>query len=145
MHRLDPIWTVKTGSLFLFSVDAKELFLSEGLTFIIMEFDALRPSTILGTVSMAPKDINSSNGERLEFKLNPPPGGPATVPGYLAIRCRRASDYDIKFMKSFASSPSNPTDATDLLTPKGNGGNIATYFRRQTRTAKDGKTKEVRT
>jgi hypothetical protein len=141
---LDPIWTLKTGSLFLLSVDAKELFLSEGLVCLVKDFDKLGAHETLGSITVPPKTIYNAKGERMEFKLESPPGKPVNFSGHLAIRCRRASDYDIKFMKSYAENMSEMKHEVDHLAAKGGSGNIASYFRRQARISKDTGHKEVR-
>jgi len=138
---LDPIWTVRTGSLFLFKVKAEALFLSEGLLFTVKDYDAFGSDERLGIFYVAPKVVYESKGERLE--LLPTPGAKVKeVPGYIAIRIRRATDDDIKFMdehvhKKVRGTPtlSIMSKATDQL---GGGGALKSYFSRQARHIKDG-------
>jgi hypothetical protein len=142
---LDPIWTLKTGSLFLLTINPKELFLSEGLLCLVMDFDKVGKNEKLGAITIPPRVLFDSKGDRMEFKLGPPPGKTGEVDGHLAIRCRRASEHDIHFLKDYADSQKRnalqnrfhkePAQSTDT---KGGSGNIASYFRRQSRTVKDG-------
>lgn len=102
---LDPIWTVKTGSLFLLEVESEQLFLEDGMKFLVKDFDQFGSNETLGLVHVPPRTLYRANGERMEFKLQPVPGKTAgEVPGYLAIRCRRATTYDKTFMQGMQSS-----------------------------------------
>ncbi len=98
---LDPIWTLKTHSLFLLTIESRELFLSEGLVCDLMDFDAVGAHEKLGVVVVPPNVIYEASGKRLEFKLQPPNEKVKEVPGHLAIRCRKATEYDIEFMKNY--------------------------------------------
>jgi hypothetical protein len=101
---LDPIWTLKTGSLFLLTIESKKLFLEEGLNFAIKDFDQFGKDETLGVINVNPRIIYLAQGERTEFKILPPSGSKSNeVPGYLVIRCRRASEYDQKFMADYES------------------------------------------
>lgn len=102
---LDPIWTVKTDSLFLLESEAEELFIEEGMKFLVKDFDQFGGNETLGLVHVPPKTLYLADGERMEFKLQPIPGKTSDeVPGFLAIRCRRATAHDKKFMEGFESS-----------------------------------------
>ena len=102
---MDPIWTVKTGSLFLLEVESEQLFLEDGLKFLVKDFDQFGGNETLGLVHVPPRTIYRADGERMEFKLQPVPGKTAgEVPGYLAIRCRRATTYDKTFIEGLRSS-----------------------------------------
>lgn len=100
---LNPIWTLKTGSLFLLTVESETLFVEDGMKFIVKDFDQLGKDEVLGLVHVNPRLLYRSKGERMEFKLQPPIGSKdKEVPGYLVLRCRRATEYDIKFMAEYA-------------------------------------------
>lgn len=102
---LDPIWTVKTGSLFLLEIESERLFIEDGMTFLIKDFDQFGGNETLGLVHVPPKTLYFAKGERMEFKLQPVPGKTNDeVPGFLAIRCRRATSHDLDFMESYESS-----------------------------------------
>jgi hypothetical protein len=102
---LDPIWTVKTNSLFVLEVAAEELFIEDGMKFLVKDFDQFGGNETLGLVSVPPKTLYLAQGERMEFKLQPVPGKTADeVPGYLAIRCRRASTQDKNFVAGLEGS-----------------------------------------
>lgn len=121
-YSLDPIWTVKTQSLFLLEIDAEELFIEDGMTFLVKDFDQFGGHETLGVVHVPPKTLYLANGERMEFKLQAVPGKTRDeVPGYLALRCRRASAYDKSFMESCEGSlqavaaPKFPKTANNAL------------------------------
>ena len=149
---LDPIWTIKTNSLFLLKIDAKQLFRSEGLLCIVYDYDKLGGNERLGAVTIPPKTIYDAKGERLEFKLGPPPGKTDDVPGYLAVRVRRATKNDIDFMtkreesgKKFRLPAKKQVEESDS---KGGSGNIRSMLTRRSRIAKTGLNagkREVRT
>jgi len=122
---LDPIWTVKSGSLFLLKLTVEELFTSNGLICEAMDFDKFGGNDKLGLITVPPKVLFEAKGERLEYRLLPSKGSMApsvsllvqdfvavaslvtdlsrlfSPQGGLAIRCRRATDYDIEFMNDF--------------------------------------------
>jgi hypothetical protein len=103
IYSLNPIWTLQTGSLFIMSIDAKELFAGDGLFCRVLDYDVLS-SDDLGYFVVPPDLLYKGNGEREVFKLKAPPRSKGEVPGYVAIRCRRATQYDKEFMKEFESS-----------------------------------------
>ena len=101
---LNPIWTLQTGSLFLLTIDSKDLFAGDGLFCRVVDYDVISNDD-LGMFVVPPAVLYTANGEREVFKLKPPPRSKEKeVPGYLAIRCRRATQYDKDFMKEFESS-----------------------------------------
>ena len=142
LFRLDPIWTVKTGGLFLFTVDPESLFLSEGLLFTVKDYDALGTNEQLGHFYVSGSLIYDGKGERWEFKLLPMPGSKKkAIPGHVGVKCRRATDYDIKFMKEhvYKSLKAGGMNKMDMTTEqRGGQGALVSYFRRQTRTNKEG-------
>ena len=139
---LDPIWTVKSGGLFLFTVNVETLFLSEGLRFLVKDFDAMSYDRQMGQVCVTHDLIYRGTGKRMEWKLLPTPASQKKeVPGYVAIKCRRARDYDIHFMREHVqkSLKSVGMNKMDLKTEQQGGQGVrVSYFRRQTRTTKEG-------
>jgi hypothetical protein len=104
---LNPIWTVKTCSLFLWTVYVKDLFLSDGLHCIVFDFDQVSANEQLGQVYLSPRLLYEATGERMEFALTPPPqanDASVDIAGFLAVRCRRASGFDMRFMKELAET-----------------------------------------
>ena len=107
---LNPIWTLKTGSLFILNVDSRRFFIEEGVKFVVKDFDKLGTDDVLGICKVDPKVFYKADGERMEFNLIPPrednagsrDGGKASTGGTLVIRCRRATQYDLKFMADFS-------------------------------------------
>jgi hypothetical protein len=153
-NRLDPIWTLKTDSLFLWTVNAKELFLSDGLQCFLWDFDKIGQDDILAWINVPPYILYGAVGERLEFKLQPPPGSnKVEVPGYMAIRCRRASEYDKRFMRENAeakaadntsSGPLSLKNITKLATEsQGGGATVLSLMRQNKRVMKDKSDKSV--
>jgi hypothetical protein len=71
------------------------------MKFIVKDYDQLGKDEVLGIVHVNPRILYKAKGQRLELKLQPPMGSRKEVPGYLVIRCRRASEYDIKFMADY--------------------------------------------
>lgn len=74
LHSLDPIWTVKTGSLFLLKLTTEELFTSNGLICEVMDFDKFGGNDKLGLITVPPKVLFEGKGERLEYDLLPSKG-----------------------------------------------------------------------
>ena len=138
---LDPIWTVMTGSLFLLKIDVKKLFRGEGLLCVVHDYDKLGENERLGAITIPPKTIYDAKGERMEFKLGPPPGKANDVPGYLVVRIRRATKYDIDFMTKTKESKRAfiPTKKlAEVDSHKGGSGNIKSMLTRRSRVAKTG-------
>jgi hypothetical protein len=74
--------------------------LSEGLLCIVHDFDQVGYHDTLGQIYITPQMLYQALGERIELQLKPPLFNHAVdFAGYLAIRCRRASEYDKDFMK----------------------------------------------
>jgi hypothetical protein len=141
---LDPIWTIKTESLFLLEVDTADLFLSEGLLCILYDFDKVGKDEKLGAITISPKTLYEAKGERMEFKLEPAPGQTKEVPGYLAIRCRKATDYDAKFMIDFKQGADSDLLGLKAATSKahdtkGGASNLKSLLGRNTKVFKNGK------
>jgi hypothetical protein len=134
---------VKTKSLFLLEVDTKELFLSEGLLCSLYDYDKVGANEKLGAITIPPKTLYDAKGERMEFKLGPSPGETKDVPGYLSIRCRRATDYDANFMTDFEKGTDSDLLGLKAATSKahhtkGGASNIKSLMSRNTKTEKNG-------
>eukprot|EP00339_Tiarina_fusa_P025749 CAMPEP_0117019744 /NCGR_PEP_ID=MMETSP0472-20121206/15103_1 /TAXON_ID=693140 ORGANISM="Tiarina fusus, Strain LIS" /NCGR_SAMPLE_ID=MMETSP0472 /ASSEMBLY_ACC=CAM_ASM_000603 /LENGTH=1103 /DNA_ID=CAMNT_0004724777 /DNA_START=181 /DNA_END=3489 /DNA_ORIENTATION=+ len=133
---LDPIWTLKTGSLFLLEVESKHLFVEEGLTLLVKDYDQFGGNEMLGVVKVPAHKLYQAKGERMELKLQPPPGSRETeIGGYLALRCRRATEYDKKFMAGYDES-CKAVAATEI--PKSKTSDIRSIVTRKERVEKDG-------
>jgi hypothetical protein len=138
---LDPIWTIKTDSLFLFTVSSQELFTSDGLVFILKDFDKLGGNEKLGVVTVPAKTLYEANGERMEFKLQSPSYKSRDVSGYMAIRCRKASPSDIKFMEESRVPKSKQLDFLHKAVSEGKtgAGTIKSILSKRTRVVASGK------
>lgn len=96
---LNPIWTLRKKSLFLWTVDALELFQSEeGLMFEVKDYDMIGGKDSMGAFEVDARTLYKSNGERLEYALKPLLGQPDYGTGKIFVRIRRATEYDIDFI-----------------------------------------------
>lgn len=144
------MWTVATGSLFLLTADFKTLFQGDGLHLFLNDFDSVGKHETLGIAVVSPKKIYNGTGERMELKLQPPSAAVKEVSGHIAVRCRRASEYDIQFMENLNSKKGpKPHEALmpALHIPTTGSNAIKSALSRQHRIAKHGPNagkKEVR-
>ena len=68
---LNPIWTLRKGALFIWKIDALELFESEeGLVFEVKDRDIISSNDSLGAFNISPRTLYGWNGERRVSKLN---------------------------------------------------------------------------
>jgi hypothetical protein len=138
---LNPIWTLTTGSLFLLTIESERFFVEDGMKFVIKDFDQFGKDDVLGLVHVNPRILYLANGERMEFKLQPPMGSnDEEVPGYLVLRCRRATDYDIKFMSEYAKTK-GAKGVASYEHPKVNTGLVKTMTTWNRKKDKDGRIK----
>ncbi len=136
---LNPIFTLRKLSLFTWEISARELFLQDqggagGLQLLVYDFDTLGANDLLGRTFIPAKDLYQAKEERLTYRLeNPKPGQDGKkkngiartlqMPlqekkhGTISIRCRRATDYDEEFMKTFTEH-SKKKDVTGILRKK---------------------------
>lgn len=69
-QRVNPIWTIDSGSLFLLDVTPEDFFgSSQGLSFIIRDFDTISSNDTLGKVFVEQDDLLNGDGERVEHDL----------------------------------------------------------------------------
>lgn len=132
----------------MYTVTTKALLVGHGLTFTLRDFDQVGNDEFLGSFVVDGKTIFEAKGERWEYKLEDPEKK-EEIPGHAAIRIRKASSSDIKFMEEYKNSKKrgvlgkrverNVIPKEDL---KGGASNIASYFRRQKRVVKEG-SKEI--
>lgn len=102
---LNPVWTVKTGSLFLLTVTSKELFMSDGLMCEVADFDKLGFNEVLGAIFLPPKFLYEAKGQRMTYKLQKSPHGAKDYgKGSLSVRVRHATANDKQFMKELKES-----------------------------------------
>mmetsp|Transcript_36349 Transcript_36349/g.79135 ORF Transcript_36349/g.79135 Transcript_36349/m.79135 type:complete len:1145 (+) Transcript_36349:145-3579(+) len=101
-NTLEPIYTVKTGSLFLFSTTLRKLFdAREGLKFTVKDYDTVGKNETLGVAVIPPRTLYDANGERMVLPLAPEVGEKFAKGGngFIAIRCRKATEHDRQFMR----------------------------------------------
>ena len=88
----------------LLSSSIKDLFLSggvKGLTLEVCDFDSMTSDDVLGTAVVPPKDIYNAHEERLGYPLliEDEDGFYLESGGSIAIRIRRATDYEKEFLE----------------------------------------------
>jgi hypothetical protein len=119
-----PIWTLRKGSLFIWKVDALELFESHpGLVFEVKDYDAVGEDESLGAFTVNARTLYKwPQNERKVFALKSLPGEKDWKQGRIALRVRRATEYDIEFMEKYNSkqktmpSPPKMAEIKDVLT-----------------------------
>ena len=120
----DPIWTLRKGSLFIWTVDSLDLFRSyDGLIFEVKDFETIGGNDSLGAFNINARTLYRWNGERREFSLRPLIGQPDYKrSSKIALRVRRATEHDLKFMNEYRSAerkaislPSIGTGTTSAL------------------------------
>lgn len=100
-NTLNPVFTVKSNSLFILSVSAEKLYAYNGLQFKVKDHDDFGVSNdTLGFVDVTAQQLYESTSDRLEFELDLPPGKKGKKTGHIAFRCRPATDYDVEFLES---------------------------------------------
>jgi len=108
----DPIWTLKTHSVFILSKQIQELLLHEtGLEFTVKDHEVTGLHRTVGAVKVHPRDLLASNGERIVLSLSTfshfKTKSVENEEGKIAIRCRRATDEDKKSLSRFALNESS--------------------------------------
>ena len=92
-NTLDPIWTIKSKSIFIFTLYPEEYYNAD-LVFDVR--DSFHPNLILGQLHFSNEDLIKAKGERITRNLKNLETG-EDVQGCLAIRCRRANQNDKDF------------------------------------------------
>ncbi|KAL7547952.1 hypothetical protein ACHAWF_011221 [Thalassiosira exigua] len=101
----NPIWTLRKGALFVWKVDALDLFQSEeGLVFEVKDYDAIGSDESLGAFGVTPRTLYRWDGERREFALKPLVGERDLGRGKVSLRVRRATEHDVEFMRKYEES-----------------------------------------
>jgi Ca2+-dependent lipid-binding protein len=72
-HEDNPIWSLRSKSLFLWRINARELFMSEdGLIFEVKDYDAVGENESMGAFSVQAQTLYRwKDGERRKFDLKP--------------------------------------------------------------------------
>lgn len=147
--RVNPIYTVKEGSVFIVDVMKAEFLQSEGLRFIVKDYDTVGRNDELGHVQVPPKTLIGANGDRMVFPLSPPKGSKYKEAGVLNLRCRLASKYDRKFLDYLSSQKGDfmGIDRNTNIVMKPLGGSRALLKEKSSaaeKTGKDAGIKKVR-
>jgi hypothetical protein len=125
-------------------VEVGTLFGCDGLLCVLHDFDAIGADEKLGQFCISPKQLYDAKGERMEFALQPIPGDTNTVTGHIAIRCRRATDFDMNFMNDYNKISTKGTDFLGMLAfekladGKGGAGAITSILSKRTKVVKHG-------
>ena len=118
-NNLNPIWTVKTKSLFIFTIDPEDYF-SNDLVFEVRDKELLKRNKTLGKAVISNQKFMKAKGKRIELQLREDlqMGKDKDAQGILAIKCRRAGDADVDFMKTLkAGELLTRTNYNDFVTP----------------------------
>jgi hypothetical protein len=103
LHSLNPIWTVDSGSLFILSYTAEELFsYAAGLTFLIKDYDGLSGNETIGKVEVPPTDLLAMRGDRTELNISAMGNFKSKTHFFtpkLQLRARKATSGDLEFLK----------------------------------------------
>jgi len=98
----NPIWTLRKGGLFIWKVNALDLFQSEdGLIFEVKDYDTIGKNESLGAFNVNARTLYKWNGERREFALKPLLGQRDFKQGKVSLRARRATQHDIDFLDNY--------------------------------------------
>ena len=117
----NPIWTLRKESLFIWTVDALELFESEdGLVFEVKDYDMIGSHDSLGAFKVNARTLYKWNGERREFALKPLLGHKDHgAEGKIYLRVRRATCDDIRFMQEYNEKKNHKIVAVPNVMAKG--------------------------
>ena len=96
---LDPIWTVRTKSLFTFSLHPDDFYSHDDMIFEVKDKAILTKEKCLGQAMFPIKKLIECKGERHAIKLQYIQTG-ESAQGYLAIRCKRATASEIEFVEN---------------------------------------------
>jgi hypothetical protein len=113
-RNLDPIYTIKTNSMFIFTLHPEDYYHSD-IVFQINDFESFSTNKYLGQVELSNEELLTSDGQRIERKLKNLETGTETQ-GYLAIRCKRATQQDIDFVRDSTKSVEPVRKAQNLYT-----------------------------
>jgi hypothetical protein len=107
---LDPIWTLKTGSLGLISMTPEAFFsCSSGMTLLIKDYDAVGSNDLLGQVVIGLDELLESKGERIGYDVVVERNFQKSLKdpekqSKLFLRIKEASRGDIEVRASFVRS-----------------------------------------
>lgn len=111
----EPIWTLKTQSLFTFTFFPEDLYCSE---FIIEVRDSnFQEDVKLGQVLIPNKSLLMGSGERVELDLKYVLNKFEDVKGHLVVRYKQASENEVQFMTNAAKNK-KPTVINNYITPR---------------------------
>ena len=145
---LNPVYTLRDKSFFLFTTSVRDLFfldtgsyansdavadaVENGLMFEVCDNDRITSDGDLGIAIVPPKDIYSAHEERLVYPIEPrwdisdqedqgqDDISDMNTQGTIAIRIRRATDYDKEFMATFQGYDKSD-DTTAVLVERDDG------------------------
>lgn len=102
---LNPVFTLREKAFFIWSISAHDFFVeADGLTLVVYDFDMRGRNEVLGAATIPIKDIYHANEERLCYSLKALVVGKKTRghnQGKIAVRIRRATDYDKEFLETY--------------------------------------------
>jgi hypothetical protein len=102
---LNPVFTLRHNAFFLWSISTQDLFVeADGLTLMVYDFDMGGKNELLGAATVPAKDIYNANEERRCYPLKALVLGNRKRghdQGKIAVRIRRATDYDKEFLETY--------------------------------------------
>eukprot|EP00979_Chaetoceros_neogracilis_P013069 scaffold3655_cov260-Chaetoceros_neogracile.AAC.1 len=114
--KLDPIWTIGTNSLFVFTLNPGDYYAHE-MMFEVRDKETFVAGSTLGQAVLPNQRIVKSRGERIELKLKHLQQN-KDAQGFLAVRCRRAKASDIDFIENFDKKKATSRKSfEDFVTP----------------------------
>lgn len=103
IHRLNPVWTIDTGSLFLLDMTPEKFFSSGlGLSFAICDCDVFGQADKLGSVFVAQEELLEGTGKRVEYPIILDSKYRKARGCRLVLRFRQATNVDTEFMQTYA-------------------------------------------
>ena len=117
----NPIYTLRKNGFFLFTTSVRELFLGDinegvqGLMLEVCDFKSRGANNVLSTALIPPKDIYNAKEERLIYPLHFfLEEQQENMEGSIAVRIRRATDYDKEFLFAYEEYGKRD-ETTDVL------------------------------
>lgn len=96
-NSLDPIWTLKSKSLFLLQMSPEQFFSSTGgMTFTLKDYDSLGSNELLGRVNVQLDELLQGTGERTGYEIIPDKPSEGKDNGKLYLRFKEATPDDIE-------------------------------------------------
>ena len=146
LKRLNPVWTVHNGSLFMVSCSAEEFFsFSYGLVFCVKDYDLGKKDDLVGRVELSQEQLLSMTGERIAVELDIPQemrenpsrrgnsGNETIYTPKLYLRVRKATSEDKKFIMTFNEIKQSKRAGVYTNTSFNANGDLLGLFKRESK------------